>query len=111
MKLLALQRKECDINSQPWTQVGDDIFSNLAIGGYANSAYEAIRYELFCHTRYQKSVSLTSIPVFYLAPNSRVKLSSKSTGTFGDFMVQNVNITFGPGANMSVVLNEIAERL
>jgi hypothetical protein len=96
---------------QPYTQVGSEIFSNLAIGGYANSAYEAIRYELFCHTRYQKTVSITSIPVFYLAPNSRVVLSSKTTNTYGDFMIQNINLTFGPGANMSVVLNEVAERL
>lgn len=110
-KMKYIQRAECLVNSQPWTQVGSEIFSNLAIGGYANSAYEAIRYELFCHTRYQKTVSITSIPVFYLAPNSRVELSSKTTNTYGDFMVQNINLTFGPGANMSVVVNEVAERL
>ena len=110
-KLLDLQRHECIINTQPFTQVSSEIFSNLEIGGYLNSAYEAIRYELFCHTRYQKTVSLTSIPVYYLDANSRIELSSKSTGTYGDFMVQNVNLTLGPGANMSVVLNEVAERL
>lgn len=110
-KLLGLQRNECELNTQPWTQVDNEIFSNLTIGGYKNSAYEVIRYELFCHTRYQKTVSITSIPVFYLAPNSRVKLSSGSTNIYGDFMVQNINLSFGPGANMSVVLNEVAERL
>lgn len=109
--MLILQRKECTDNAQPWTQVGQEIYSNLSIGGYTNSAYEQIRYELFCHTRYQKTVSITSIPVYYLSPNSRVQLESKSTNTYGDFMVQNINLTFGPGANMSVVLNEAMERL
>ena len=109
--MLKLQRKECEDNMQPWTQVGQEIFSNLSIGGYTNSAYEQIRYELFCHTHYQRSVSITSIPVYYLSPNSRVQLESKSTNTYGDFMVQSINLTFGPGANMAVVLNETMERL
>ena len=109
--MFELQKWECQNNAQPWTQVGQEIYSNLSIGGYTNSAYEQIRYELFCHTRYQKTVSITSIPVYYLYPNSRVRLESKSTNTYGDFMVQNINLTFGPGANMSVVLNEAMERL
>lgn len=111
VKMLKVQRQECVENNQPYTQVDQDLFSHLSIGGYKNSAYEAVRYELFAHTRYQKTVSLTTLPVFYLEPNSRVELNSKSVNVYGDFMVQNVSLTLGPGANMSVVLNEVAERL
>jgi hypothetical protein len=111
VKMLKVQRQECVENNQPYTQVDQDLFSHLSIGGYKNSAYEAVRYELFAHTRYQKTVSLTALPVFYLEPNSRVELNSKSVNVYGDFMVQNVSLTLGPGANMSVVLNEVAERL
>ena len=110
-ELLADAREYCDNNGHPWTQVHEDIYSNLAIGGYSNSAYERIRYELFCHSNYQKTVSLTSIPVYYLEPNSRVIINDASTNTYGDFMVQNINLTFGPGANMAVTLNEVHERL
>jgi hypothetical protein len=109
--MLALQRLECINNTQPFSQIDSEIFSNLTFGGYANSAYETIRYELFCHTNYQKTVSLTSIPVFYLDVNSRVSLNSKSVNIYGDFMVQSISLTLGPGANMAVTLNEITERL
>ena len=109
--LLAIQRQECIDNLQPYTQVKEDIYSNLAIGGYANAAYDAIKYELFCHTNYQKTVSITSLPVFYLEPNSRVELSDSSTNTFGDFMVQNISLVLGPGANMNTTLNQVNERL
>ena len=109
--MLAAQRQECINNSQPYTQVHQEVYSNLDTGGYLNSAYDMIKYELFCHTRYQKTVSLTSLPVFYLEPNSRVELNDKITNTFGDFMVQSLTLTLGPGANMSIVLNEVAERL
>lgn len=110
-KLLAIQKAECIKNAHPYTQVREDIYSNLAVGGYKNSAYERIRYELFAHTNYQKTVSITSLPIFYLEPNVRVSLSDKTTNTYGDFMVQSINITLGPGANMSVTLNEVRERL
>ena len=108
---LALQREECIANNQPYTQVSQEIYSNLITGGYSNGAFESLKYELFCHTRYQKVVSITSLPVFFLEPNSRVELNDRSTNTYGDFMVQSVNLTLGPGANMSVSLNEVAERL
>lgn len=111
VKLLEEAKKEANINSHPWTQVHEDVYNNLAVGGYKNSAYERIKYELFYHTNYQRTISLTAIPVFYLEPNSRVTISDRSTNTYGNFMVQSINIGFGPGANMSVTLNEVFERL
>ena len=83
----------------------------MITGGYLNSAYEALRYELFAHTKYQKVVSITALPAFYLEPNSRVEVSERTTNTYGDFMIQNISLTLGPGANMSVSLNEVSERL
>ena len=109
--MLAQQRQECIDNGQPWIQVPNEVYSNLNIGGYSNSAYEALRYEVFAHTNYQKVVSLTSIPVFYLEPNSRVEVSEDTTNTYGDYMVQNISLTLGPGANMAITLNEVFERL
>lgn len=109
--ILETQKQECINNEQPYVQVSEEIYSHLVTGGYKNSAYETIRYELFNHTTYQKVVSITSLPVFYLEPNSRVQVTDRSTNTYGDFMIQNINLTFGPGANMSVNMNEVSERL
>ena len=109
--MLMAQREECNQNGQPWVQVSDNDFACLTTGGYLNSAYEILRYELFAHTKYQKVVSITSLPAFYLEPNSRVEVSDRSTNTYGDFMVQNISLALGPGANMTVSLNEVSERL
>lgn len=111
IEMLEAQREECILNNQPWVQVPNDVFANLITGGYLNSAYEALRYELFAHTKYQKVVSITALPAFYLEPNSRVEVSERTTNTYGDFMVQNISLTLGPGANMSVSLSEVSERL
>lgn len=104
------QREESIKKNQPYTQVGNEIYSHLSTGGYHNGAYDQIKYELYLHTRYQKTVSLTALPAFYLQPNSRVTINEKSTNTYGDYVIQNMSFTLGPGANMSVTANEIFER-
>ena len=111
IEMLNQQRQECIDNGQPYIQVPNEVYNNLFIGGYLNDAYSALRYDLFLHTSYQKVVSITALPVFYLEPNSRVALSDPTTNTYGDFIIQNINLTLGPGANLSATLNEALERL
>ena len=103
-------RAESMYENEPFSQVDSSIYNNLLTGGYANGAFDQIKYELFLHTRYQKSISMTSIPVFYLEPNSRVTVADKTTNTFGDFVINNISLTLGPGANMSVSMIETIER-
>ena len=103
-------RQEAIENNMPFTQVEGEIYNQLITGGYKNAAFDQIKYDLFLHTRYQKTISATAVPVFYLEPNSRVTFSEAATNTYGDFVVQNINITLGPGANMSVACHETLER-
>ena len=103
-------RAEAIANFYPYSQVSSEIYNNLLTGGYRNGAFDQIKYELYLHTRYQKSISLTSIPVFYLEPNNRITINDTTTNTYGDFVIQSINITLGPGANMSITCNETAER-
>ena len=102
--------KESRDNDEPFSQVDDEIFDHLATGGYQNGAYEQIKYELYLHTTYQKSISLSAIPVFYLEPNSRIKITDETTNTYGDFILQSISLTLGPGANMSISASEATER-
>jgi hypothetical protein len=110
-KMLTMAREYCNNTNSPWTQVNSNIYSNLIIGGYDNSAYDKIRYELYCHTNFQKQVNITTLPVVHLEPNSRVSVNYASTNTYGDYMIQNINLNLGPGANMSMTLSEVTERL
>lgn len=104
------QRQESINNGQSYSQVGNEIYKQLSTGGYKNAAFDRIKYELYLHTTYQKQVSLTALPAFYLEPNSRITINEKSTNTYGDFVINNIGITLGPGANMSISANEVFER-
>lgn len=99
-------RQEATKGGQSWTQVRGDVYGALATGGYHNDAFNQVAFELYTHTTYQRTLSLTAIPVYYLEPNTRVTINDKTTNTYGDFMIQNISVPFDVGGTMSVTLNE-----
>lgn len=103
-------RDECIDQGQPYAQTRGEIFQAFSTGGYSNGAYARICAELYSHTTYQKTISITAIPNYYLAPNSRVRMSDNSTQTFGSFMIQNISIPLDVGSVMSVTMNECIQQ-
>lgn len=104
------KQQECEDNGMPYTQVRGEVFYNLATGGYKNGAFDQVKYELYLHTTYQNSVSITGLPVFYLEPNSRIELNDASTNTYGDYNLNTISIPLGPGNAMTVSCNQSIER-
>lgn len=105
-----IQRDECDRKGQPYSQVKSNIYQALATGGFKNGAFDQIKYQLYLHTNYQKTLSLSALPVLYLEPNSRVEINDATTNAQGDFMAQSISIPLGAGNSMSVTLNQCLER-
>ena len=101
---------ECKAKGQSYCQLKGDIYYTLSTGGTKNGAFDQIKYELYLHTNYQKTLSITALPAFYLEPNSRVNINDKSTNTYGDYMITSITIPLGPGNLMSVSCSEIFER-
>lgn len=104
------ERNECTIKGQSWTQVRGNVYDALVTGGYKNGAFDQIKYQLYLHTNYQKTLSIGAIPVFYLEPNSRITINDSSTNVQGDFMTQSISIPLGAGNSMSITANQCLER-
>lgn len=101
------KRNECILTGQPFTQVRGEIFSALAAGGNHYSCFDEIKYQLYLHTNYAKTLSIIALPAFYLEPNTRCTINDNSTNTRGDFIISNVTIPFGAGQTMSVACSEV----
>ena len=86
-------RDECMDSGQPYAQTRGEVYNAFATGGYHNGAYDIICTELYKHTTYQTTISMTAIPNYWLEPNSRIKITDNTTRTFGNYMVQNIIIT------------------
>ena len=99
-------REECQSSGQPYAQTRGEVFNAFMTGGYHNSCWDQITLDLYKYTNYQRSVSVTALPVYYLDPNVRIYINDKVTNTYGDFMLQNFSIPLDIGSVMSATLNE-----
>lgn len=103
---LAELRDECQNSGQPWAQTSGEIFNAFTTGGYHNGAYDYICSELYTHTTYQTTVSMTAIPNYWIEPNSRIRIADNATKTFGNYMIQNISLPLDVGSVMSITANE-----
>lgn len=99
-------KAECMASGQPYAQTRGEVFNAFMTGGYHNSAWDRVTLELYSHTTYQKTLSLTALPIYYLEPNVRVYINDEATQTKGDYMIQSISIPLNIGSVMSVTCNE-----
>lgn len=92
-------------------QVSNELTEHFRTGGIANGAFPQIKYDLLTHTMYQKSLMLSAIPAWYLEPNVLISINDKSTNTFGNYMMQSISYTLGPGNPMSVTCVETIQKI
>lgn len=106
------KRKAAEEEGYSFVQLDSDVYSNLSQEGTSNySAYDRIKTLLLQHTNYQKQISISSIPVFYLEPNRRVSVKEKSTNTYQDIVLASISFSFGPGGGMNCSGTEVIEYL
>lgn len=93
--------QECRDNQQIYVQVSSNIFNALAIGGNYYSAYDAVRDLLYQYTNYNETVSLQTVPIYYLEPNSRITIRDVESDIYGDFMINSISIPLDANSTMS----------
>ena len=102
---------KCDRDSQPFSVVDQSVFDNLAIGTYGYTAVEVARDLLYQYTDYSASINLTSIPIYYLEPNSRISVYDKASGICGDYIIKSINLPLDAKSSMSITATKALERV
>ena len=106
-----IKRKECEAKGQNYAQVDSSIFNLLTIGGSKNSAYNYVRELLYQYTSYNESISIQSVPIYYLEPNTRITVQDKESNIFGDYMISNISIPLDINSTMSISATRALERI
>ncbi len=83
-------------------------FHNSSQGKTAKDVLDNL---LYTHTFYQESITLNSLPVYYLEPNTRITIYDEATGIFGDYLIQSFNFTFQHDGMMNINANRAIERI
>lgn len=105
------RRKECELKGQNYIQVDTAIFNLLAMGGSSNSAYNKVRELLYQYTSYNESISIQSIPIYYLEPNIRIGVQDVESDIYGDYIISNISIPLDVNGTMSISATRAVERV
>lgn len=93
------------------TQVSPEIWNMLSVGIHAYSAYDLLRSMLHEITGYNESISLTTVPIYHLEPNTRIYVNDNDTGIHGDYMIKTFSVPFTIGGQMTLSCQKAVERI
>ena len=104
-------KEECLQRKQKYAIVDNDIYSNIVTGGLFNSAYYKIRELLYQYTSYNESITIQSVPIFHLEPNTRIGVQDRESNISGDYMISTISIPLDVQGAMTISATRALERI
>ena len=101
----------CEREGQPYSNVVDSVYSKLSIGTIGYTAEETARTLLYQYTNYNESITIQSIPIYYLDVNSRITVQDKKTGIYGDYIIKSISLPLNAESTMSISATKALERI
>lgn len=105
------EKQECDRTGQDWIQVDDSLYSLLSMGGTQNSCYERICDMMYQYINMNESVSLTTIPIYYLEPNTRITVRDDAAGVNGDFIISSISVPLDVESTMTLSCYQALQKI
>lgn len=103
--------QRCEDCGQPYSRVSSKVADLIAIGTSGYSAQEVMRELLYQYTNYTSSISISSIPIYYLDVNNRITVYDRSSGIYGDYVVKSINLPLDAKNTMSISASKALERV
>ena len=94
-----------------WVNIPAGLNALFTISSRGKSAMDVIDEYLYAYTYPATSVTLTTIPIYYLTPNTLIYVNDQKTGSVGEYIMQKYSIQLGLGASMSINAVETAKRI
>ena len=110
------------VNEEQWKQEGNKdpgyTYIKLAAGmekmfnisTQGKSAMNIFDETLYSHSYCTESISLTTIPVYYLEPNTRISVYNKESNINGEYIINSLSIPLTYNGTMSISATKAVER-
>lgn len=103
--------EESTNKGQNYIIVDSAVYSNLAGGGTLNSAFNAVQNLLYQYTNYNETITVQSIPAYFLEPNTRITVKNTESGIHGDYMINSVSLPLDISGTMTLSCTRALERI
>ena len=84
----------------------ENLFTISSKGISAKERVEEFLYDYACRTA---SISITSLPVYYLNPNSRIRVYDKNSNIDGEYIVTKFTIPLTHNGTMNITATRVVE--
>ena len=84
---------------------------NISTGGRYNSAYQAIRQMLHSYLNYSQTVSISTLPIYHLEPNTVITINNEESSICGEYVINSVSLPFDISSSMNISCSKVIERI
>ncbi len=89
----------------------DHMLNYADIAARNRSCYDELDELLYNYTYINQSISLTSIPIFYLEPNTLIYIKDETNDINGEYSINRMTIPLTYNGTMSITANRVPQRL
>ena len=86
----------------------DNLFN---ISSRGKNAMDVVQEYLYNYTYPVSAITMKTIPIFYLTPNTLIYVDDKATGVAGEYIMQKFSFQLGANAQMTINAVETAKRI
>lgn len=92
----------CQKNSEQSVNISYLVYSEHTTGTYGYSAFEAGQNLLYKEVDFVSSISLTTIPIYYLDVNRQITVEDETSGINGEYIISGINIPLNGTSTMTI---------
>ena len=104
---LTEETKKCLDNGNMYSQVDHAVYENIQEGAIGYSAQDAVRNLLNQYTNFNETISIQCMPIYYLEPNTRIKVDDMASNIHGDYIIKSISLPIDGKSTMSITATKI----
>ena len=85
--------------------------SPFNIAALPKSFYDEFDNLFYKHTYFTDTITLTSIPIYHLEPNTLIQVKDEDSGIAGDYIVDRLTVPLAYNGTMSITANKLPNRI
>ncbi len=85
--------------------------SLFTISSRGKNAMDVVQEYLYNYTYPASAITLNTVPIYYLTPNTLIYVDDEATGAVGEYIMNKFSIQLGLSANMSINAIKTAKRI
>ena len=109
-----IEKNENVIYEKPgysYLHVPDNLMQLFHISARGKSVMDMVDDYLYTYTTANSTITLNTIPIYYLTPNTLIYVNDPSSGIVGEYIITKYSIQLGLQSSMSITANETIRRI